>query len=211
MLGAITIHEERVSNLSTEDLKAALIEYIRTPEGFSDLPFSTSALSIQARCAWARRTAPNCQLPDLSSETLRLSDPYWLEHHLPDTGRFEAITSEMIDQAFSDLLPWNIRRELNEIAPDSIILPNGKKRSIDYAELGEPVIEATIQELFGLSDTPKIGKFNVATTLRLLSPARRPMQVTRDLAGFWRGSYKEIRKELRGRYPKHKWPEDPSS
>jgi ATP-dependent helicase HrpB len=211
MLGAIIIHEERVSNLSTEDLQSALIEHIRTKEGFSELPFSNSALSIQARCSWARRSFPNCKVPDLSSEILRLSSPSWIEHHLPENGRFEGITSEMIDQAFNELLPWDLRSELNEIAPDSIILPNGKKRSIDYSELGEPVIEATIQELFGLTDTPKIGRFQVPTTLRLLSPARRPMQVTRDLAGFWRGSYKEIRKELRGRYPKHKWPEDPSS
>jgi len=209
-LGAITIHEERVSNLSPEDLRAALIEHIRTREGFSELPFSSSASAIQARCAWARKIVPNCKLPDLSSDTLRLSDPCWLEHHLPNSGRVAAITAEILDQALSELLPWDLKRELTEIAPDSIVLPNGKKRSIDYSELGEPVIEATIQELFGLADTPRIGRFHVPATVRLLSPARRPMQVTRDLAGFWRGSYKEIRKELRGRYPKHKWPEDPS-
>ena len=133
-----------------------------------------------------------------------------LENHLPNSGRVAAITAEILDQALSELLPWDLKRELTEIAPDSIVLPNGKKRSIDYSELGEPVIEATIQELFGLADTPRIGRFHVPATVRVLSPARRPMQVTRDLAGFWRGSYKEIRKELRGRYPKHKWPEDPS-
>ncbi len=209
VIGAVTIKEDRISDLSQEDLQSALVEYIRTNDGFCRLPFSAATLSTQSRALWARKIADKSNIPDLSPEALRLSNPCWLEPYLPKSGRFDSINSETIESALNGLISWEQKRELNEIAPEAITLPNGKSRRIDYAELGEPLVEATIQELFGLSETPKIGRYHVPLTLRLLSPAKRPIQVTRDLVGFWTGSYKEIRKELRGRYPKHKWPEDP--
>jgi ATP-dependent helicase HrpB len=104
-----------------------------------------------------------------------------------------------------------MRKELDQIAPETLTLPNGKTKTIDYSDGSGPTVEAMIQELFGLADTPRIGRYQAAVTLKLLSPARRPMQVTKDLASFWKNGYSAVRKELRGRYPKHKWPEDPTN
>ena len=105
------------------------------------------------------------------------------------------------------MLTWEQRRRLEELAPTHVTVPTGSRIRVDYADPGAPVISVRIQELFGLSDTPRIGA--VPLTLQLLSPANRPVQITRDLPGFWRSSYFDVRKDLRGRYPKHEWPEDP--
>jgi ATP-dependent helicase HrpB len=209
MLGAISVTQERASKISSADLKAALLEHIRTPEGFSNLPFSTTALKLQARSTWVRRTYPETGLPDISSEALRTSEPNWLLHRLPSSGRLDDVSPTIVEQALQDFFPWHMRRELDEIAPETITLANGKTKNIDYSEGGDPTVEAVIQELFGMADTPRIGRYQAAVMLKLLSPARRPMQVTKDLASFWKNGYSAVRKELRGRYPKHKWPEDP--
>jgi ATP-dependent helicase HrpB len=116
----------------------------------------------------------------------------------------------MVEQALSDYIPWSSRKELDEIAPQSLKLLSGKSKLLEYSHDNGPIVEATIQELFGLSETPRIGCFKTPVTLKVLSPARRPMQVTKDLASFWKSGYSEVRKELRGRHPKHKWPEDPT-
>lgn len=210
MIGAISISQERASKLSSEDLQAALLEHLRSPEGFSSLPFSKAALNLQARCAWVRRTYPEIQLPDISSEALRTSEPNWLLNRLPNSGRLNDISPALVEQALQDYFPWQMRKELDQIAPETLTLPNGRTKTIDYSEGSGPTVEAMIQELFGLGDTPCIGRYHTAVTLKLLSPARRPMQVTKDLASFWKTGYSAVRKELRGRYPKHKWPEDPT-
>ena len=106
-------------------------------------------------------------------------------------------------------LPWNRRAAIDDLAPTHIVVPSGSRIPIDYSDPDAPVLAVRLQEMFGLEDTPRIARGAVALTVHLLSPANRPVQVTRDLAGFWRGSYFEVRKELRGRYPKHYWPEDP--
>jgi ATP-dependent helicase HrpB len=149
-------------------------------------------------------------VPDTSSDALRLSDPFWLLDKLPISGRLDDISSNTIEEALADYIPWSSRRELDEIAPQSLKLPSGRSKPIEYSQDNGPVVEATIQELFGLSETPLIGRFKTPVTLKILSPARRPIQVTKDLASFWKSGYTAVRKELRGRYPKHKWPEDPA-
>jgi len=208
-LGAIILRQDRSTEISPAHLRAALLSYIQTPEGFAKLPFSTAAIALQARCTWARNTYSESPMPDLSSETLRCSEPNWLMDYLPESGRIEDISSSSIEKALLERLPWPARKEIDELAPHTLSLPSGKTKTIDYSELGEPVIEAMIQELFGLLETPCIGPHDIPVTLKLLSPARRPMQVTKDLASFWRNGYAAVRKELRGRYPKHEWPEDP--
>jgi ATP-dependent helicase HrpB len=107
-----------------------------------------------------------------------------------------------------DLLTWDQRRRLDELAPTHVTVPTGSRILVDYSDPRAPALAVRLQELFGLAETPCIGG-GVPLTLQLLSPAHRPVQVTRDLAGFWRTSYFDVRKELRGRYPKHEWPEDP--
>jgi ATP-dependent helicase HrpB len=106
-------------------------------------------------------------------------------------------------------LTWEQRRALEELAPTHVTVPTGSRIPVDYSQPGAPALGVRLQELFGLAETPTIARGAVALTLHLLSPAHRPVQVTRDLAGFWRSSYAEVRKDLRGRYPRHEWPEDP--
>ena len=101
------------------------------------------------------------------------------------------------------------RQLLDEFAPTHVTVPTGSRIAVDYLDDNAPCIEVRMQEVFGLADTPRIAGGRVPVTLKLLSPARRPMQITRDLAGFWRGSYAEVRKDMRGRYPRHYWPENP--
>jgi ATP-dependent helicase HrpB len=106
-------------------------------------------------------------------------------------------------------LQWSQRRRLDELAPGHIGVPSGSRVAIDYGDPEHPVLPVRIQEVFGWSDTPRIGGGKVPLTLHLLSPARRPMQITTDLAGFWERTYPEVKKDLKGRYPKHYWPDDP--
>ncbi len=209
-IGSVSLSRERLSQLSQSELNSALVEYLKSPEGSERLPWSQSALSLKARCAWVRSTAPESSVPDTSSDALRLSDPFWLLDKLPISGRLDDISSNTIEEALADYIPWSSRRELDEIAPQSLKLPSGRSKPIEYSQDNGPVVEATIQELFGLSETPLIGRLKTPVTLKILSPARRPIQVTKDLASFWKSGYTAVRKELRGRYPKHKWPEDPA-
>jgi ATP-dependent helicase HrpB len=106
-------------------------------------------------------------------------------------------------------LTWAQRAALDDLAPTHVVVPTGSRVRVDYADPAAPVLAVRLQELFGVADTPRIAGGRVALTLHLLSPAHRPVQVTRDLAGFWRSSYFDVRKDLRGRYPRHPWPDDP--
>jgi ATP-dependent helicase HrpB len=106
-------------------------------------------------------------------------------------------------------LSWDRRAVLDDVAPTHIAVPSGSRIAVDYSDPASPVLAVRLQEMFGLADTPRIARGAVPLTVHLLSPAQRPVQVTSDLAGFWRTSYFDVRKELRGRYPKHHWPDDP--
>ncbi len=114
-----------------------------------------------------------------------------------------------VAKALENLLDFNQRRRLDSLAPTHLTMPTGSRLPVDYLDDNAPCLEVRMQEVFGLAETPRIGGGRVPVTLKLLSPARRPMQITRDLAGFWRGSYAEVRKDMRGRYPRHYWPENP--
>ena len=107
------------------------------------------------------------------------------------------------------MLTWEQRRQLDKLAPTHLLVPTGSRIPVAYEDPSAPSIAVRLQEMFGLADTPRIAGGRVPVTLHLLSPAHRPVQVTRDLAGFWRSSYFDVRKDMRGRYPKHEWPEDP--
>ena len=106
-------------------------------------------------------------------------------------------------------MSWEQRAALNRLAPTHLVVPSGSRVPVDYHDPAQPVLAVRLQEMFGQTDTPRVGGGSVLVTLHLLSPAGRPVQVTRDLAGFWRTTYFEVRKDLKGRYPKHSWPDDP--
>lgn len=208
-VGAIVLRERPKNDLSPEARRESLSAFLRSPEGFERLPFPESFLLTQSRCAWVRSIDGSTTIPDISSEHLRMTIDTWLIPLLPSDGRLASITPALLQSALSSILSWTVLRTLDTEAPESFTLPNGKVRRLTYHPSEGPVLEAMIQELFGLEDTPRLGARKQPVTLHLLSPARRPMQVTKDLSSFWKNGYPLVRKELRGRYPKHKWPEDP--
>jgi ATP-dependent helicase HrpB len=133
----------------------------------------------------------------------------WLLPWLGGATRREHLTRVPLAEALRGLLSWNEKRRLDDLAPSHLTVPTGSHVRIDYLDEGGPSVAVRLQEVFGLMQTPCIAGGAVRVTFKLLSPAQRPVQITRDLAGFWQGSYADVRKHLRGRYPKHHWPENP--
>jgi ATP-dependent helicase HrpB len=178
-------------------------------EGVASLPWGERARSVRERLAFLHRL--DSSWPDVSDEALTASLGAWLEPHLPGIRRLSDLDRVDLAAALLDRLTWEQRARLDELAPTHISVPTGSRVRVDYADPNAPVLAVRLQEMFGATETPRIGGGRVPLTLHLLSPAHRPVQVTRDLAGFWRTSYFDVRRDLRGRYPKHHWPDDPLS
>ena len=147
--------------------------------------------------------------PDLSDAALGATLSEWLAAWLDGITRREQLARIPLLEALLAPLSWDARRELDALAPSHLTVPSGSRVRIDYLDDSAPAVSVRLQEVFGLTATPRIGGGRVPITFKLLSPAQRPVQVTRDPASFWRGAYAEVRKDLRGRYPKHYWPENP--
>jgi len=145
----------------------------------------------------------------VSDATLTAGLERWLAPGLRGFRRLDQLDRVDLESLLLDLVPWDRRAAVDAWAPTHVKVPSGSRIAIDYSDPAAPVLAVRLQELFGLTDTPTVARGRVPLTLHLLSPARRPIQVTRDLAGFWRTTYFEVRKDLRGRYPKHQWPDDP--
>jgi ATP-dependent helicase HrpB len=184
-----------------------LLAQIRA-RGLQALPWSEAATRLRARIAWLRAISPQTNLPDVSDAALLDSVDQWLAPVLHGKRKLDALSVADLSEAFLALLDWPQRRLLDEQAPDAIPVPSGMTRRIEYTD-GGPVLAVKLQELFGLADTPRIANGRVPVTLHLLSPGGRPIQVTQDLHSFWERTYPEVKKELKGRYPKHPWPDDP--
>jgi ATP-dependent helicase HrpB len=145
----------------------------------------------------------------VSDAALVASSREWLLPRLVGLRRRRDVDRLDLAALLREQLGWEQRASLDLLAPTHVEVPSGSRIRVDYSDPAAPVLAVRLQELFGLATTPTVAQGAVPLTLHLLSPANRPVQVTRDLAGFWRGSYFAVRKELRGRYPKHEWPEDP--
>jgi ATP-dependent helicase HrpB len=157
------------------------------------------------------RAAEGEPWPDLSDDALAAQREAWLVPALHDKTSLKEFSPGDLSDALPTLLPWELRARLEREAPTHFEAPTGTMLAIDYEAEQGPTIAVRLQELFGLNTHPSIAKGTVPLVLELLSPAHRPVQVTRDLPGFWRGSYAAVRSDLRGRYPRHPWPEDPAS
>ncbi|HEV2443105.1 MAG TPA: ATP-dependent helicase C-terminal domain-containing protein, partial [Steroidobacteraceae bacterium] len=178
--------------------------------GIEALPWSREARDLQARVAFVRRLGADFERwPDLSDAALAATAGDWLPPWLDGITRREHLARVPLLDALQARLSWEERRELDVLAPSHLAVPSGSRVHIDYTDESAPAVSVRLQEVFGLEATPRIGGGRVPITFKLLSPAQRPVQVTRDLASFWRGAYAEVRKDLRGRYPKHYWPENP--
>ena len=208
-LGELVLREESLRKVDPAASVAAMLEGIRAL-GIGCLPWTRDLEQWRARVALVRSHALTGHeaWPDVSDEALLGSLESWLAPWLDGITRREQLTRLDLRGALRGLLDWNAQRQLDELAPTHLTVPSGSRIAVDYTGSG-PTLSVRLQEVFGLMDSPRIAGGGVPVTLELLSPARRPVQVTRDLASFWSRGYHEVRKELKGRYPKHYWPEDP--
>ena len=191
-----------------EDAVPAMLAAVREL-GLDALPWSDNARELRLRVEALRAWYPELGLPDFSDAKLLGTLDEWLAPYLAGKRRIDSLSAAELSEALSARLDYAQRAALDEHAPSSVRVPSGLDRRIVYAPGAAPVLAVKLQELFGLADTPRIAGGRVPLTLHLLSPAGRPIQVTQDLKSFWERTYPEVRKELKGRYPKHPWPDDP--
>ncbi len=191
----------------------ALIDAVRAM-GLDVLPWNEASMQWRNRVQGLRAWMPELGWPDLSEATLLDSLDAWLLPTFAGKSRLDALAEAELGEALKGQLDWAQRERIDALAPTRFTVPSGMQRRIDYALDDEghpasPVLAVKLQELFGLNDTPRIADGRVPLTIHLLSPAGRPLQVTQDLAGFWARTYPEVKKEMKGRYPRHPWPDDP--
>ena len=198
----------RPFNPSPEETLPLICDIVRSsPSGM--LNFTREVRQFQARVSLMKRIFPEENWPDLSDEHLISTPENWLLPWLGNIRTLEGLSALDILPCLRGQLSWKEQRRLNELTPVSIVVPSGSSIKIDYTSGDVPVLAVKLQEMFGLADTPEIAGGRVKLLLHLLSPARRPVQITQDLKEFWNSGYQMVKKELKGRYPKHPWPEDP--
>jgi ATP-dependent helicase HrpB len=208
-LGAVVTTEEAVTQPDEGHVIKALLYGIRHA-GLECLSFTRELQEWQARVIWVRRTEPSCSdWPALSTEALLTTLDTWLTPYLTGITTLDRVKRLDLSPPLHALLTYEKQRRLDQLAPSHLVVPSGSRLRIDYAQGEVPVLAVRLQEMFGCKETPRVADGKIPVMLHLLSPAGRPVQVTQDLAGFWKRAYHEVRKELRGRYPKHHWPEDP--
>jgi ATP-dependent helicase HrpB len=209
-LGAIRLGERRLENPDSERVMSALLAGIREL-GLDVLPWTKEARALRQRLAFARDVDTHAPRPwpDVSDDALLATLEDWLAPWLTNMSRRDHLARLDTTAIIAALLDWNQRQRLDELAPTHLQVPSGSRIPIDYS--AAPTVAVRLQEVFGLSTTPAVGGGRVPLTLQLLSPAHRPVQVTKDLASFWARGYMEVKKELKGRYPKHYWPDDPTT
>ena len=208
-LGAITLKEEPLKKPAPEAVLAAMLEGVRRM-GPQALPWTDAVRQWQARVMFLRGLGyRGIDWPDVSDSRLMEELELWLGPFLSGVAGFGALQKVDLRQALASLLTWDQGQTLDEGAPTHWTAPTGSRLPLDYTGPDGPVLSVRLQEMLGEAETPRVAGGRVAVLLHLLSPAGRPLQVTRDLAGFWRGSYAQVKAEMKGRYPKHFWPDDP--
>ncbi|MBL3832819.1 ATP-dependent helicase HrpB, partial [Pseudomonas syringae pv. theae] len=209
--GELIISREPLTGLDDAARSQALLALVRR-KGLELLPWTPELRQWQARVALLRSLdidkSTTSEWPDLSDAQLMATLEHWLMPYLGKVTRLSHFSQLDLSSILRNLLPWPLPQQLEAQAPQTIQVPSGSNIRIDYSEQ-PPILSVRLQELFGLSDTPRIANGRQVLKLHLLSPARRPVQVTQDLANFWRSTYSEVKKDLKGRYPKHYWPDDP--
>jgi ATP-dependent helicase HrpB len=206
-LGALTLAERPLVDVPPDRAAEAWLAAVRI-EGLELLEWTNDARNVRQRLAFLHRLEPS-GWPDVSDAALLDSLEAWLLPWIAKPNDAAALRGIDPGRTLLAMLGHERRAAVDRLAPPHIQVPSGSRVAIDYADPAAPVLAVRLQEMFGLADTPRVGAGSVTLTLHLLSPARRPVQVTRDLASFWRSGYFEVRKDLRGRYPKHYWPDDP--
>jgi ATP-dependent helicase HrpB len=207
-LGALILNEQTLVVPQNDAAALALANGLLSL-GLARLPWTKALKQRRDRVMFLRR-AEGEVWPDLSDEALA-ADPAWLAPFLVGKTKLDEISADDLASALDAALPWDLARRLADAAPTHFQAPTGTAAPIDYEAEGGPAIALRVQEMFGLNEHPVLAAGRIPLTLHLLSPANRPIQITRDLPGFWRGSWAAVRSDLRGRYPRHSWPEDPAA
>ena len=208
-LGSLILAEQGLSEPDPARIVAALVQGIRRA-GLDKLAWTSELRHWRARVAFLRRIeGPESQWPDLSDDALLQTLDNWLGPYLFGQTTLDRVRRLDFSQPLHALLSREQQRQLERLAPTHLTVPSGSTIRVDYETADLPILAVRLQEMFGCKDTPRLVGGKIPVMLHLLSPARRPVQVTKDLSNFWRSTYLEVRKELRGRYPKHSWPDDP--
>ena len=210
-VGELVLERQALAALDEAARGRALVGLVRR-KGLELLPWTPELRQWQARVALLReldiQQQGQSEWPDLSDAALLASLDQWLTPFLSKVNRLSHFAGLDLPSILQALLPWPLPQRLDELAPRALSVPSGSRIAIDYTE-NPPVLAVRLQELFGLAATPRIAGGRLGLKLHLLSPARRPVQVTQDLASFWANTYIDVKKDLKGRYPKHYWPDDP--
>jgi len=212
-VGSLILSSKRMQTIPAESRSRVLLEQIRR-KGLMQLSWNDELRNWQSRLMLLRSldldAADNSLWPDVSDENLLATLETWLAAYLDNVRNLKQLAGLDLSAILRNLLSWDLQQKLEQLAPIRLQVPSGSMIRINYQET-PPVLAVRLQEMFGCTQTPTIANGRVTLKLQLLSPARRPIQVTQDLTGFWTSSYKEVQKEMKGRYPKHHWPDDPVS
>ncbi|RLM19519.1 ATP-dependent helicase HrpB [Brenneria alni] len=209
-IGCLTLRHRPLSKPSDKELQQAMLAWLRE-QGLSGLNWDSAALQLRARLQCARQWLPEVNWPLMDDETLLATLEQWLQPSLSGVRDLRALRQIDLSAALMRLLDWPLRQRLDSALPSHYTVPGGSRLPIAYYEDKPPVLAVRMQEMFGERRNPLLAEGRIALVLELLSPAQRPLQITRDLAAFWQGAYREVQKEMKGRYPKHFWPDDPST
>jgi len=209
-IGSLTVKVQPLAKPSEEELHQAMLNGIRD-KGLSVLNWTPEAEQFRLRLQCAAIWLPEYDWPAVDEDSLLATLERWLLPHMSGVHSLRALKALNVGQALRDLLDWSMLQRLDSELPAHYTVPTGSRIAIRYHEDNPPVLAVRMQEMFGEAKTPTIAQGRVPLVLELLSPAQRPLQVTSDLSAFWQGSYREVQKEMKGRYPKHVWPDDPAN
>ncbi|WP_305988858.1 ATP-dependent helicase HrpB [Roseibium sp. MMSF_3544] len=205
---AVELQSATIRSADPTAVEKALVGEIRR-RGVSRLPWSKDQQRLRKRIAYVRENGGS-DLPDLSDQTLTDTLDTWLQPYLSGLTSLDKLDAALLGNALSGLMPYDASARLDELAPSHFTAPTGSKVPIDYGAAAGPTLSIRVQELFGLKDHPSVCGGRLPLILELLSPAQRPIQITKDLPGFWAGSWSDVKADMKGRYPKHPWPDDPT-
>ena len=205
---AVELKSVQIQSADPVAVERALIAEIRR-RGLSRLPWNKDQERLRKRVAYARENGAD-DLPDLSDAALAETLESWLQPYLAGVTGLNAVDAALLGNALASLLSYDATTRLDDLAPSHFTAPTGSKVPIDYGAAAGPTLSIRVQELFGLKDHPSVCNGKLPLILELLSPAQRPIQITRDLPGFWKGSWADVKADMKGRYPRHPWPDDPT-
>ncbi|EJB8559318.1 ATP-dependent RNA helicase HrpB, partial [Citrobacter freundii] len=209
-VGQLTLKVQPLAKPSEEELHQAMLNGIRD-KGLSVLNWTPEAAQFRLRLQCAAKWLPEYDWPAMDDASLLATLESWLLPHMSGVHALRALKAVNVGQALRGLLDWSMLQRLDSELPTHYTVPTGSRIAIRYHEDNPPALAVRMQEMFGEANTPTLAQGRVPLVLELLSPAQRPLQITRDLSAFWQGAYREVQKEMKGRYPKHVWPDDPAN